>query len=427
MVAPINYDTGAPDPSSIIANGYQMGLVSGQRKQDAALKEAQVNKINQEAMRRQKMQEDLSALQNNANPTAADYTRIISSYPEVAEPMKKAWEVMDAGQQKQNISMAAQALSAVKSGNPEIAQQLFTDQANALRKSGKEQEAKASETWAKLIELHPEMAVNTANIALASVMDPKEFASTYDKINSSDANAAKARAEAMTATVTAQNAPLAQSLDMEKIKADIASSQAGAANSRLANQIKMLELQQSRETNALKKEELGLKLQDAKMKQSDAVNEKVSSYKTAISTIDNTLSQISLLKNHPGKNSATGVIDSKLPTLKQDTADFEELAKTLDAQVFLAQIPAMKGMGALSEKEGDKLQSSFQSLGLRQSTAQFDRNLGEVERLLMKARENASEKYGMPNTAPDVPKPKEGAATDTTQLFKDADAILGLP
>jgi hypothetical protein len=46
----------------------------------------------------------------------------------------------------------------------------------------------------------------------------------------------------------------------------------------------------------------------------------------------------------------------------------------------------------------------------------------------MKARENASAKYGMPNTAPDVPKPKEDAKpADTAQIFKDADAILGLP
>jgi hypothetical protein len=101
--------------------------------------------------------------------------------------------------------------------------------------------------------------------------------------------------------------------------------------------------------------------------------------------------------------SATGPVASRLPTFKQPVADFEALVETLGSQVFIAQIPKIKGTGSLTEKEGDKLQASLQNLSLKQSPEQLIKNVTESVRLLEKARANAAARAGLPSTPRDVP------------------------
>ena len=116
--------------------------------------------------------------------------------------------------------------------------------------------------------------------------------------------------------------------------------------------------------------------------------------------------------------SATGPISSRMPTLSQDTADFESLIENLDAQAFLSQIPQMKGTGALSENEGKKLAAALQSLSLKQSPGQLVGNVKEMQRLMLKARKNLADKFGMPENVPDTP-----AAAQSTSAA-DIDALV---
>jgi hypothetical protein len=100
---------------------------------------------------------------------------------------------------------------------------------------------------------------------------------------------------------------------------------------------------------------------------------------------------------------ATGPVESRLPTFDQDTADFESLMENIEAQAFLSQIPNLKGMGALSDAEGKKVTAALQSLNLKQSPKRLMENVREAQRLLMKARENIANRYGVPQTIPDTP------------------------
>ena len=94
-----------------------------------------------------------------------------------------------------------------------------------------------------------------------------------------------------------------------------------------------------------------------------------------------------------------------------DVADFESLVETLGSQVFIAQIPKIKGAGALSEKEGDKLQASVQNLGLKQSPARLIENVNEAVRLMEKARKNLADRSGLQTPALDVPARQEVTVT----------------
>lgn len=58
-------------------------------------------------------------------------------------------------------------------------------------------------------------------------------------------------------------------------------------------------------------------------------------------------------------NSAFGGIDSRLPTTRAGTAKMEGALETLKSQSFLDSIKAMRGMGSLSDAEGQKLVSAI--------------------------------------------------------------------
>jgi hypothetical protein len=186
----------------------------------------------------------------------------------------------------------------------------------------------------------------------------------------------------------------------------------------IENQQKGLERQLSKETNQLKQQELQLKLEETKQKMADAErqkesarNEKESGLESARMNVDNMLNTVARVSKTPADiiEDATGPVDQMLPTLRQGTADFEELVNTLGSQAFLSQIPLIKGMGQLSNAEGEKLQAAFQNFSLRQSPERLKENLAEAQRLLLKARANIARQYGKPDSRPDTPAAQQPA------------------
>jgi hypothetical protein len=60
-------------------------------------------------------------------------------------------------------------------------------------------------------------------------------------------------------------------------------------------------------------------------------------------------------------------------------------------------------MGALSNAEGEKLQSALQNLTRAQSEKQFKASAKEAQRLMLIARKNIAARYGVPENVPDTP------------------------
>jgi hypothetical protein len=56
---------------------------------------------------------------------------------------------------------------------------------------------------------------------------------------------------------------------------------------------------------------------------------------------------------HPGLSGAVGPLSSKLPTVSDDVAGFENLLTQVQGTAFLDSIQSMKGLGALSNAEGE--------------------------------------------------------------------------
>jgi len=252
------------------------------------------------------------------------------------------------------------------------------------------------------------------------------------------ADADKAEADAKTARATATNAPekaaadaaLAKAqADKAKVVAEFARADAVLEAQGKATTIKKTEADIlinkenariaalnaaiARETNTLKRQELEQKIKDAQVTRDAAAREQTATFNSQVADIDNFLNTAERVKQTP-KNiieSATGPISSRLPTTNADVADFESLVETLGSQVFIAQIPKIKGAGALSEKEGDKLQASVQNLGLKQSPARLIENVNEAVRLMEKARKNLADRSGLPTPTLDVPARQEVTVT----------------
>jgi hypothetical protein len=106
---------------------------------------------------------------------------------------------------------------------------------------------------------------------------------------------------------------------------------------------------------------------------------------------------------YPNQVAAAANLLNPFTSSGDDRADAISLVETLGSQAFLSQLPNIKGMGQLSNVEGDKLQASLQNLTRKQSEKQFRASLNEAARLMTKARRNIEQRLGVPETTPDTP------------------------
>ena len=256
------------------------------------------------------------------------------------------------------------------------------DAAEALTKFGTEQRA---------AELHP--------TALATA----------------EAGVVKANADAQTAVVGAKFAESKAVQDLKLGEAQIKKLAEDTEIARMNARIAAMNAATAREGNDLKRQELKLKVEEAVQKRDEKVREKVATAESGAANIDNMLNTIQRIQNNKSLDSVIGSMEggsfypnATLGTMNpfgdgDERADAIALIETLGSQAFLAQIPNIKGMGALSNEEGKKLEAAFQNLTRRQSEKQFRATLNESSRLLMKARDKIARENGVTLGKPDTP------------------------
>lgn len=93
-----------------------------------------------------------------------------------------------------------------------------------------------------------------------------------------------------------------------------------------------------------------------------------------------------------GLSSATGGLGVMARIPGTDARAYVDKLETLKSQVFLTQVEKMKGMGALTDAEGARLEKSIASLDHHLSAEQLRSNLLEIERVLKRAEQTARQK-----------------------------------
>lgn len=410
-MGPIDYLGGMPrvDLGQELLQGLQMGQgIAQMRAQQDAKAAAQA--------RAQQYATDVRAALGN--PSAQAFGALTMNYPEHREAAKQAWEQMSEGQRVDEFGAAAKAWSAIESGNVDLAKSLYQRRIEEKKAAG--HDASEEQQVLDAINKDPKLASGYLALAMHSA-DPEKYAESVGKIGAETrareqapaalerarADAAKAGSDAKTAAVTAQYADSQALADLTKKQWDVAKIVQDIGISKEQNRIRAMEAAAAKEGNALKREELSLKIEEAKRGRDEKIRENAATAETGANNIDNMLNTIQRIKANPSLKDVIGSFEGRMPEsasmLDDEESDAISLINTLGSQAFLAKIPEMKGTGQLSNAEGDKLQSALQNLGRAQSEKQFNASLDEAARLLNKARENLSKKSGVPLRAPDTP------------------------
>ena len=179
--APINYAVEVQSPFEAALGGFKIGAAGAEAQAQAQARE--------QAM---KGQTELKTLLTNPNATAADYERVIPFLPkDQAAIVTQGFERKTKEQQQNSLQQSGQVYTALKSGQTDIAKNLLKDQATAFRNAGREQDAKATETYLQLIDMNPTGAQTTIGLMMATLPGGKEILENVDKTLSTSRAEAK--------------------------------------------------------------------------------------------------------------------------------------------------------------------------------------------------------------------------------------------
>jgi len=182
MVQPINYDINVQTPFEAALGGFKIGATIADIQAQRQLQE-------QELARKTQLQTQVQALIQNPNPSARDFTNLAMLLPKAeADSMRANWDTLSKDRQENELRFGGQVMSAFSSNQPQIGIQLLKERATAERNAGREQQAKAYETWAQMAEVSSGGAQKTIGIMLAGVPGG-------DKVLTSSIQALKAPAE----------------------------------------------------------------------------------------------------------------------------------------------------------------------------------------------------------------------------------------
>lgn len=403
-MGPIDYSVDVQTPFQAALSGFQAG---------AGIQQTRLQQQQQAAALEQQQRLQRAYAETATNPTADNFSRLMLLDPKSSEGIQRAWTVKNTQQQQSHAGDLLRWGAAIKSGKPEIAATQMEERADALeaQTGAPTPESKALRVQANVMREHPAFALGQIQAMLAVNPSGKDAAETLAKFGSEQRAAdkapselARAQAEAAKAGIDAKYAEQGAVLELQKKGWDIRAIQEDIGFKKEANRIAAMNAVAAREGNALKREELGLKIQEARNALDDKIRAKVADTESAATAIDNSLNTIERIKQNKSLNSVIGSLEGRMPAvLDDDASDAIQLIETLGSQVFLSQIPAMKSTGSLSNAEGDKLQSSLQNLSRTQSEKQFRANLDEAARLLNKGRETLSKRTGVPLGKPDTP------------------------
>lgn len=416
-MAPIDYNINVQSPFQAAAQGFQLGNAVQEQMQARQASEAALQQQAVDAERQKKLEELRSMTM--AQPTAQNFSNLMLADPKSSEGIKRAWDISTTDQQQSLTADLLKWGAAIKSGKPEIAAAQLDLRADDIEKraGAPTRESQALRAQAAIAKDEPEFALGQIQAMLAASPMGKDAAETLAKfgtekradqkapfeLKTAAAGADKAASDAVTAAVGAKYANSNALSDLEKKGWDIKKIVADIGIAQQANRISAMNAAIAREGNSLKRKELELKVAEAQNKFDSAIREKAATAQTGAASIDNMLNTLERIKLNPGLDGVLGPIQGRMPGLSKDGEDAVALIETVVSQAFLAQIPNIKGMGALSNAEGEKLQQALQNFSRPQSEKQFRANLDEASRLLNKGRKVLETSSGIPLGKPDTP------------------------
>lgn len=237
-----------------------------------------------------------------------------------------------------------------------------------------------------------------------AALGPDQYFNVQDKIAG---NAITMRGQDISQQNAAQNNAVAMrgqdiqaNLGQQRIDLD-------RENNRINMENKRYERQLQNETNDLKRQELQQKIDSNNQALQQKKNDLNSGYKDSINTLTTSMGTLNDILSSPSLKSITG-IRGAIPNIPGSAAaDVQARLDTFKSQAFLSAVAAMKGMGALSDAEGKKLDAAVGSLQNSQSEDAFKRNGKIIMDMYNQKRNDAVSKYVQQNGIQRVTAPQQ--------------------
>lgn len=430
MVQPINYMQDVQTPFQAAAQGLNFG--AGIQKMQAQQQEQQLKIQAEQAAQEQQqaMRDRIQSVMSNPNPTAKDYAQLSMLMPkDQAESTRKAWDMLSADRQQAQLGRAGQVLAAFNSGANDIAQDLLKNEATALRNAGDEAGAKAAEVYAQIAQINPAMARTNIGLLLAQIPGGDKVIEGITKLGTerraeekAPAELSKAQSDAQKAAVAAKFAESDAVLEQQKKGWDITKLQEDIKINKMNAQIAAANAATNREGNSLKRQELGLKLQEMKDKRDTLVREKVADATEQANEIDSSRTLIkTLLDDEDSLRAATGGlgIRGSIPGTKARAAVGQ--LDQLSNQIAASKLSLLKG--ATSDKDIAFLKSINANLDRYQDEDLLIKEIKRIDQGLFELRQRNVKRSGMPDIAPSVSNSPAAsiapANLSTDQILKD--------
>lgn len=463
MVQPANYTINLPQVMNGAVTGIQSALQISQgmeaseaEKARGALYRAQEEGVQLEnqakqqlAVRNAELQADIKGLM--AQPTTDAISKMMLKYPHLSESYQRGLSAIGAEEQKARIQEGTQVYAAILNGQPELGAQILKDTAAALRESGNTGQAVTYERMAQMVEVAPEGAQTTIGMMLATAMGPDKFQQTFkeledqrrgrmtekDVARETAAKATKAERDAEVAAVQSRFAESNAVLDIQQKGWNVANLITDVDVKKMNMRIAQAELQLKKNQDARDAQRLQMDIDKMKKERDETVRTKTAELEQSVGNIDNMLNTLEGVLNNKALGDVVGPIEGSdfypttaaamasraanivNPFYTPTTADERKsaIAETnkLIAQSFTTQLEKMRGLGHLSNVEGEKIQSAFANFTRAQGEEGFKASAQEARRLLIKERERIAKKYGMP--APTVDAPKAPGARPSLDTF----------
>jgi hypothetical protein len=434
MVQPINYMPAQPVmPGNILLQADSPGAtIRAKMMQDAQAAEA--------ARAQQEAQQFIMGVMGNPNASLDDFGRVLALNPKMKESVELLASKRSEAENRATTSHALQVASAIDNKRLDVAEMKLMERAQAMEAAGQVGAVQQARQMVEALKADPTQNRNAMLAMVAAAPGGKDSLAAYftpaedarkaaeegRRVAMSGPALREAEAKATTAEVEAKYAGSKTLLDLEQKGWNIEALKADIGFKREANRIAAINAGMAREGNDLRRADLELKIAEARSALDGKAREKAAEAANAASQVDNMLNTVERIRKNPSLNGVLGTIQGRMPVLLSDeAADAVALIDNLGSQAFLAQIPAIKGLGQLSNVEGDKLQQALQNMTRVQSEKQFRENLTEAQRLLKKARNNIGTRLGVPMGPIDTPAaPRAAGRPAGSNVRSQADAIL---
>jgi hypothetical protein len=156
----------------------------------------------------------------------------------------------------------------------------------------------------------------------------------------------------------------------------------------------------------LKRESLNVAEGESQQKQGQAQGTAKAALPAAETTTTRALNMLKQLNEHPGLGDGVGFIVGRLPALTPKAADFRERVEQVDAMVFGDAVEVMRGLGALTEKEGPKVTAARARLKTAKSEEDFRTALKDIREVFETGIENMRQKAGVGGSSASAAAPK---------------------